>query len=143
MIIGKFSCRYENCYIVYPVLFRIFYGCGLRISEALNLKVKDIDLENGIISVYESKNNNDRLVPLSDSLKNIVIEYANKMHLNSCDEDYFFYIKDCKTPIIKNSLRFAFARILSSANIEKNKNNNPRIHDFRHTFRCKLLKEVC
>lgn len=143
MIIGKFSCRYENCYIVYPVLFRIFYGCGLRISEALNLKVKDIDLENGIISVYESKNNNDRLVPLSDSLKNIVIEYANKMHPNSCDEDYFFYIKDCKTPIIKSSLRFAFARILSSANIEKNKNNNPRIHDFRHTFRCKLLKEVC
>ena len=30
----------------------------------------------------------------------------------------------------------AFARILKSANIEKNKDNNPRIHDFRHTFRC-------
>lgn len=117
-------------------MFRIFYGCGLRISEALNLKVKDVDLENGIIAIYESKNDNDRLVPLSNNLKNIVMDYSNKMHKSSCDEDYFFYIKDCKTPIIKSTLRSAFTRILKSANIAKNKNNNPRIHDFRHTFRC-------
>lgn len=59
----KFNCRYKNCYIAYPVLFRILYCCGLRISEALHLKVKDVDLQNGIIYVYESKNNTDRLVP--------------------------------------------------------------------------------
>lgn len=53
----KFNCRYKNCYIAYPVLFRILYCCGLRISEALHLKVKDVDLQNGIIYVYESKNN--------------------------------------------------------------------------------------
>ena len=136
LIIGKFNCKYKTCYKVFPVLFRIFYGCGLRISEALNLKVKDVDLENGIIAVYESKNNNDRLIPLSNNLKNTLTDYSNKMHKSSYDEDYFFYIKDCKTPIIKSTLRFAFARILKSANIEKNKDNIPRIHDFRHTFRC-------
>lgn len=78
LIIGKFNCKYKTCYKVFPVLFRIFYGCGLRISEALNLKVKDVDLENGIIAVYESKNNNDRLVPLSNNLKNILTDYQTK-----------------------------------------------------------------
>ena len=53
----KYSCYHKNTYIVLPVLFRILYCCGLRISEALSLKVKHIDLENGIISVYEAKNN--------------------------------------------------------------------------------------
>lgn len=142
MIIGNFKCKYEKCYIVFPVLFRIFYGCGLRISEALNLRVKDVDLENGIIAIYESKNDNDRLIPLSNNLTIIIKNYFNKMHKNPCDDDYFFYVSDCKIPIIKSTLRFAFTRILKSANIEKIKDNNPRIHDFRHTFRCELFEEI-
>lgn len=137
----KFKCTYKTSYIVFPVLFRIFYGCGLRISEALNLKIKDVDLRNGIIAVYESKNDNDRLVPISDNLKSIIIEYTNKMHKNSYSTDYFFYLKNSKTPIIKSTLRFAFARIMKSACIEKNKNINPRIHDFRHTFAVNCLKK--
>lgn len=137
----KFKCTYRTSYIVFPVLFRIFYGCGLRISEALNLKVKDVDLQNGIIAVYEAKNDNDRLVPITDNLKNLMLVYADKMHQNSCDTDYFFYLKNSKTPIIKSTLRFSFARIMKSACIEKNKNINPRIHDFRHTFAVNCLKK--
>lgn len=137
----KFKCTYKTSYIVFPVLFRIFYGCGLRISEALNLKVKDVDLGNGIIAVYESKNDNNRLVPVSNSLKNLMLEYVDKMHKNSCSTDYFFYLKNSKTPIIKSTLRFAFARIMKSAQIEKNKIVNPRIHDFRHTFAVNCLKK--
>lgn len=133
----KFKCTYT----VFPVLFRIFYGCGLRISETLNLKVKDVDLQNGIIAVYEAKNDNDRLVPISDNLKNLMLKYADKMHKNSSSTDYFFYLKNSKTPIIKSTLRFSFARIMKSACIEKNKNINPRIHDFRHTFAVNCLKK--
>lgn len=137
----KFKCTYKTSYTVFPVLFRIFYGCGLRISEALNLKVKDVDLQNGIIAVYEAKNDNDRLVPISDNLKNLIVKYANKMHKSSSSTDYFFYLKNSKTPIIKSTLRFSFARIMQSACIEKNKNINPRIHDFRHTFAVNCLKK--
>lgn len=137
----KFKCTYKTSYIVFPVLFRVFYGCGLRISEALNLKVKDVDLQNGIIAVYEAKNNNNRLVPLSDNLKSFLLEYVNKMHKNSCNTDYFFYLKNSTNPIIKSTLRFSFARIMKSAHIEKNKNVNPRIHDFRHTFAVNCLKK--
>ena len=41
--------------LFYPVLFRVLYCCGLRISEALHLKVKDVDLQNGIIYVMNPK----------------------------------------------------------------------------------------
>ena len=137
----KFNCRYKNCYIVYPVLFRILYCCGLRISEALHLKVKDVDLQNGIIYVYESKNNTDRLVPISEELKNICIKYFNKLHLSSARNDFFFFTKDSQTQIGQSAIHTSFRKILALAGIEKSKLNNPRIHDFRHTFAINCLKK--
>lgn len=98
-------------------------------------------MQNGIIAVYEAKNNNDRLVPISDNLRNLMLEYADKMHKHSCSTDYFFYLKNSKVPIVKSTLRFSFSRIMKSASIEKNKKSNPRIHDFRHTFAVNCLKK--
>ena len=137
----KFNCRYKNCYIAYPVLFRILYCCGLRISEALHLKVKDVDLQNGIIYVYESKNNTDRLVPISEKLKNICIKYFNKLHLSSARNDFFFFTKNSQTQIGQSAIHTSFRKILALAGIEKSKLNNPRIHDFRHTFAINCLKK--
>lgn len=138
---GKFTCRIEKCYTIFPIIFRLFYCCGLRISEARKLKVKDVDLNNGIIAVYESKNDSDRLVPVSDTLQAMIIEYSKKMHLNSCGNDYFFYLDNKNKIISKGILEKAFVRILRVANIEKNKNINPRIHDLRHTFAVNCLKK--
>lgn len=140
LIIGKFNCRYKNCYIVFPVLFRFLYCCGLRISEALNLKLKNVDLENGIIYVYEAKNNVDRLVPISEQLKNICIEYHCKLHINSNPDDYFFFTKNKETPIGQSAIHSSFRAILNLAHIEKNKESDPRIHSFRHTFAVRCLK---
>ena len=137
----KFNCRYKNCYIAYPVLFRILYCCGLRISEALHLKVKDVDLQNGIIYVYESKNNTDRLVPISEKLKNICIKYFNKLHLSSARNDFFFFTKNSQTQIGQSAIHASFRKILALAGVEKSKLNNPRIHDFRHTFAINCLKK--
>src|SRR6516162_4239903 len=54
--------------VMLPVLFRLLLGCGLRISEALGLRLGDTDLDNGILVIRKSKFNKDRLIPLSDSL---------------------------------------------------------------------------
>lgn len=137
----KYNCRNENMYIVLPVLFRILYCCGLRISEIASLRVEHFDIDNGMFSVYESKNNNNRLIPISDKLKNICIGYFIKMHSNSSSDDFFFYTNERNIPISKGSIRGAFKRILKVANIEKSKLNNPRIHDFRHTFAVNCLKK--
>lgn len=51
-----------------PVIFRMIYMCGLRASEARLLKVSDVDLKNGILSIHHAKKDNSRLAPMSDYL---------------------------------------------------------------------------
>ena len=53
---------------VYRIIAGLLYGCGLRISEALSLRLKDIDFENRLIEVHQSKGDKSRLVPLPEEL---------------------------------------------------------------------------
>jgi integron integrase len=50
------------------LIFSILYGSGLRISECLRLRVKDIDFESSAITVCDSKGNKDRKTILSKAL---------------------------------------------------------------------------
>jgi integron integrase len=54
----------------YPnnLIARLLYGCGLRVSEPLNLRVKDLDLERGRIGIRGAKGGNDRVVRLPAAL---------------------------------------------------------------------------
>ena len=61
----------SNSHIFYPAILRIQYGCGLRISETLGLRMKDVDMDKNILHVINAKNNKDRDIPVSDS----VMEY--------------------------------------------------------------------
>src|ERR1700733_6575214 len=62
----QYSCECPCRHLIMPVIFRMIYMCGLRASEARLLKVADVDLENGILSIHHSKKDNSRLVPMSD-----------------------------------------------------------------------------
>ena len=55
-------------HLVMPVLFRLLYTCGLRVSEALHLKVADVDLDAGVLAIYGAKGDKERLVGISDSM---------------------------------------------------------------------------
>ena len=65
-------------HLIMPVLFRMIYTCGLRVSEARLLKVGDVDLENGILNIHHSKMDNSRLVPMSASLTEGCRHYSEK-----------------------------------------------------------------
>ncbi len=119
---------------VLPVLFRLLYCCGLRISEAVSLKVKDLDLDLGIIMVRQSKFNKDRLVPMTESLTDILKIYRAKIHANSEQEDYLLINKDGTALTEDNSYK-RFREILWKAGISHGgKGIGPRQHDFRHSF---------
>ena len=51
------------------------YGCGMRVSEVINLKISDIDSERMIINIRQSKGRKDRLVPISESLLGLLRDY--------------------------------------------------------------------
>ena len=50
------------------LIARMLYGCGLRVSEPLNLRIKDVDLERCRLCIRGAKGGNDRVVALPVSL---------------------------------------------------------------------------
>lgn len=123
-----------------PVLFRLLYSCGLRVSEAVSLRCGDVDLEQGILTVREPKNGRDRLIPISLSLLALCREYRNQVIYWLGDGDYFFIAPD-RTMLSPNTVYGRFRRVLWDAGIPYcGKGNGPRLHDLRHTFAVHTLQ---
>ena len=64
-------------HLIMPEVFRLLYGCGFRVGEVLKLRVRDVDLNQGIVTVRQGKFRKDRLVPLALSLVNRLRKYAD------------------------------------------------------------------
>lgn len=119
---------------IYPLLFRILYGCGLRISEALNIKINDINFDKNCILISNSKNGEQRLVPFDSSLEIIIKKYISSCRNTARESDYLFVKTDGSKCSSKTAYDW-FRKILRKANISHGgRGKGPRIHDFRHTF---------
>lgn len=128
---------------ILPIIFRLIYGCGLRESEAVNLKKNDVDLENGFIIIRETKNGSDRKLPMSDSLTIICNQYKKKyLSVQQIPSVYFFPKKDGRA-FSPSTLYGWFRKILWNAGIPHGgKGKGPRLHDLRHTFSVHSLVEM-
>jgi integrase len=125
-----------------PLLFRLLYGCGLRISEALALRIDDVDLDAGVITIRKAKFDKDRLVPLSNSLSAQFRAYSIAFHKLSPAGMLFFTHRDGRD-VKKDTIYRWYRRILWTAGIPHGgKGAGPRIHDFRHTFSVYALKSM-
>lgn len=133
-------CKF-NHQNMFPVLLRLLYSTGMRISEVLNLKLKDIDLCRGCIYIWDSKNHVSRMVATSVSMKDILNRYADSVSFTSLDS-YFFHGKNgCSYSY--GAVRFVFRWVLLSARVNKRADDNyPRLHDFRHLFSIKALENM-
>lgn len=129
---------YTDRHLIDPVFFRILYGTGMRVSEALNLMVKDFDVSNGILTVYHAKNNKDRLVPLAPSLTKRIAELSDKIHRYSKDTDYLFPSPN-RNRIDQSTIYRRFRQYLQRAGISHT-DSGPRVHDLRHNYAVKCLK---
>lgn len=124
-----------------PLIFRMFYGCGLRLTEALHLKRKDIDMENGYLYIQNGKNGRDRIVPMASSLTERCSPYIDNYLYEGFDQDmYIFNFSDPRKIQHERALYGRFRQYLESANIEHT-GHGPRIHDFRHTYAVHKMKE--
>jgi integrase len=138
------ACRYSaevpHRQWIMPLLFRILYGCGLRLSETLNLKVRDADLHTGVLTILDGKFNKDRLVPLSPALLDRCRAYAKRLHLFSDPTAYFFPGPNGRA-ITKGNIYKNFRRFLWKARISHGGwGKGPRVHDFRHSHAVACLK---
>jgi integrase len=136
------SERCKKDKIQYPVLFRILYCCGTRINETLGIRKKDIDLEDGIIRLLETKNDCERYIVLGDDLLALVRQFASKCFYLLNDEDYVFTSQNGKR-LQGDTLYDRHRKFLKKAGIPYIGNGKgPRIHDWRHTFSVHSFKQM-
>jgi integron integrase len=68
---------------VYQLIVSLMYGCGLRMNEALRLRVKDIDFGYDRVYLYDTKSQKDRVLPLPQRLKEqlkMQAAYVKELH---------------------------------------------------------------
>lgn len=134
--------RFSTIPIIIPVILRILYSCGIRISEAVKLRNRNVDLCEGILEIKDSKFGKDRLVPMSQSMVHICCQYYQVLHRHSCLDDYFFMKADRKA-IAGNTVYKRFREILWESGISHGgKGSGPRLHDLRHTYAVHALKRA-
>lgn len=134
-----YECPYRHQ--IMPVIFRMIYMCGLRVSEARLLKVGDVDLEKGILAINHSKKDNSRLVVMSDALTERCRLYSKQAHPHPTPEDYYFPALGGK-PMTIGNLYKNFRRFLWRARISHGgRGSGPRVHDLRHTHAIHCLKK--
>ncbi|MEM9368850.1 MAG: integron integrase [Planctomycetota bacterium] len=100
---------------VYRVIALLLYGCGMRISEALSLRVKDLDFANRQIEIRDSKFEKSRLVPMPDSLVADLQRWADSrrvLHEHDLSEGtssvYLPYALSRKYPEAHRDLKWQF-----------------------------------
>ncbi len=130
---------HTNRHLIDPVLFRLLYGTGMRVSEALNLMIKDFDRVNGVLTVYHAKNNKEKLIPVAPSLTDRIDNLISMFHAYSKDTAYLFE-SPRKGKIDKSTVYHRFRQYLQCANIPHT-DAGPRVHDIRHNYAVKCLKK--
>jgi len=134
--------RFSYRNIVDPVLFRFLYGTGVRISEALNIVLNDVDTQTGIVTIRAAKNMKDRLLPMAGSLTNRIAAYIESFHEYNDDDMWLFpSLHNGKTRQMDTQTAYwHFRDYLLMADIPHTA-NGPRVHDFRHSLAVKCFKK--
>jgi len=119
--------------IKHRMLISLTYSCGLRVSEAVHLKVKDLDFKRGLVHIRSGKGDKDRYVMLSPSLKALYDQYRREVMVHS-------WLFPGRSPSDHISVRTAQA-VFNSARDHAEIRKHVSIHSLRHSFATHLLEE--
>lgn len=120
-------------YRIMPEIFRLLYSSGMRINEVLRLRVTDVDLDRGILTVRDGKFRTDRLIPVGSVMAERLRAYAVALGRRSADAP-FFPAPD-GGPYYRYSVYTIFRELLRVCHIPHGgRGRGPRMHDLRHTF---------
>ncbi len=108
-------------------IFRLMLDCGLRRNEVVNLKICDVDFNNHFLTIRNSKNCKNRLIPLPTSLENAILNYISSTERNIFVPGHLFLENNQETALTKNAVSIMFSKL---------KTIDPDIypHLLRHTF---------
>jgi len=121
-------------------LFGLLSVTGLRISEALNLRLQDVDLGQGMLTVVRTKFGKSRLVPIHASTQKVLTRYAQERDHTFRRSITYFFVNQLGAQLNLARVQCIFRRLSRQIGIRgPNASHGPRLHDFRHTFAVQTL----
>jgi site-specific recombinase XerD len=118
-------------------LLLLLYATGLRISEALNLNLADVDLNERVLQIRETKFYKTRLVPTGTDLTQVLREYAlQRFSRSPVDPDAPFLLTRRGQRVSRAGAEEAFKQMRERAEVRRSDGARyqPRLHDLRHAF---------
>lgn len=127
--------------LTYVTLFGLPAATGMRLSEALHLERKDLNLDQPSLTVRETKFKKSRLVPIHRTTANALAVYRNAtLATRRCSGVETVFIASVGRSIPKRTIHNVFDRLRRRLGwVARGGHARPRIHDLRHTFICQAL----
>lgn len=121
----------------YVTLLGLLYCAGLRISEALALRLADVDLNERVLWIRESKFHKSRLVPFGPDVSAALEQYRVQRAARGFPQqpEAALFMNKWKRPCAYPRVCATFLAIARRAGVRKPAGHSgPRLHDLRHTF---------
>ena len=115
----------------HKLIIALSYGAGLRVSEAVNLRIRDIDFDELTIHLKGAKGNKDRITIFPEKLKADLHELTALQHGNE-----YVFESERGGKLTERTAQMVFEKALKKARIEK----DASFHCLRHSFATHLLE---
>jgi integrase/recombinase XerD len=118
-------------------MLAVYYGCGLRRNEGINLDVSDVLLNKNLLYVSKGKNYKERYVPMTEAVKEDMqnyLDFARPMFLNR--QTSAMFLSYAGNRLITQSMATRLQKLKEKAGIEK----EAGLHTLRHSIATHLLQ---
>ena len=127
---------------VYYCLFGLMCVTGLRLGEARNLELQDVDLEAGVLTIRGTKFGKTRLVPLHASTCRVLAEYLARRqnHWAGRPVSSYLFVSSWGNRLDSGQIHRAFYALSRQIGLRgASDRHGPRLHDLRHRFATSTL----
>jgi integrase/recombinase XerD len=126
-------------------MLAVYYCCGLRKSEGVNLEIKDIQSDRLTIHVRKGKGNRERYVPVTAQTMQLLTEYmhgerARTAQQNETQTEQFF-ITEFGTPCTGQAISMVFRSLIRRCGNSEIQAKQPSLHTLRHSIATHLLQQ--
>lgn len=126
----------------YHCLLGLLSVSGLRLGEACNLELQDVDLEAAVLTIRGAKFGKSRLVPLHPSARSVLAEYIarRERHWAARPVSSYVFVSNRGNRLDSGEIHrtfYALSRLIGLRG--PSDSHGPRLHDLRHRFAVKTL----
>ncbi len=119
-------------------MFELLYSCGMRVSEIVDLKLSDLDIEEGLAR-FVGKGNKERITPIGAAAKDCMLKYLSSSRHN-IEREYktdFVFLNNRGSKMSRQGFWKILKKYACRAGLDK----NLYPHIFRHSFATHMLEE--